>query len=113
MLFFSSLGPPWRPFIGNGPELRRLAKEYGGQHLAITELARRYDTEVVGLKLGKERVICVCSYATVRQVLTSDDYQGRPDNFFMKLRTMGTRKGKNQISGKYQVLRFCLNYCEN
>ncbi|KAH1003748.1 hypothetical protein HUJ04_003617 [Dendroctonus ponderosae] len=93
------LGPPWRPFIGNGPELRRLAKEYGGQHLAITELARRYDTEVVGLKLGKERVICVCSYATVRQVLTSDDYQGRPDNFFMKLRTMGTRKGITVADG--------------
>nr|UUB32680.1 cytochrome P450 CYP305F1 [Dendroctonus valens] len=92
-------GPPWRPFIGNGPELRKLAKEYGGQHLAFTELARRYDTEVVGLQLGKERVICVCSYATVRQVLTSDDYQGRPDNFFMKLRTMGTRKGITVTDG--------------
>lgn len=96
MLMF--LGPPWVPLIGNGPELRKLAKIFGGQHLAYAELARRFDTEVIGLKIGKEKAICVCSYATVHHVLTSDEFLGRPDNFFFRLRGLGTRKGKYSIS---------------
>ncbi|XP_066254630.1 uncharacterized protein [Euwallacea similis] len=93
-------GPSWKPLIGNGPELRQLAQTLGGQHLAFIELAKRYDTEVVGLKLGKERVICACSYSTVKQVLTSDEYLNRPVNFFMELRTMGTKKGITGADGE-------------
>ncbi|XP_050311649.1 uncharacterized protein LOC126747190 [Anthonomus grandis grandis] len=92
-------GPPWIPFIGNGPELRRLAKLHGGQHLALINLSRKYHTQVLGLKLGKERVACVCSYATVRHVLTSDQFQGRPDNFFFKLRCLGSRNGITGTEG--------------
>ncbi|CAG9763051.1 unnamed protein product [Ceutorhynchus assimilis] len=93
-------GPSWIPFIGNGPELRQLAKQCGGQHLAFSALASKFDTEVVGLKLGKENVICVCSYDTVKQVLTSQQYQGRPDNFFMRLRSFGLRKGITGVDGE-------------
>lgn len=33
-------------------------------------------------------------YDLVKEVLTRDDFNNRPDNFFMRLRCMGTRKGK-------------------
>lgn len=87
------LGPSWRPFIGHGPFLRKLSAQLGGQHFAFMELARRYQSDVLGFRLGRERVVCVSSYATVKQVLTCEEFHGRPDNFFMRLRTMGTRKG--------------------
>lgn len=86
-------GPSWRPFIGHGPSLRKLAAQLGGQHFAFMAMARQYQTDVLGLQLGRERVVCVCSYSTIKQVLTCEEYHGRPDNFFMRLRTMGTRKG--------------------
>lgn len=79
--------------MGNLPELRKLSKRLGGQHLALLELAKMYKTNVLGLKLGNDLVITVFSYATVKHVLTSEEYEGRPDNFFIRLRSMGTRKG--------------------
>ncbi|CAG9771581.1 unnamed protein product, partial [Ceutorhynchus assimilis] len=97
LLLFS--GPRWIPLIGHGPELRKLAKYYGGQHLAFEELSRRYDTNVVGLKLGQERIVCACSYQSVKQVMTSDEFLGRPDNFFFRLRTMGARLGITGTDG--------------
>lgn len=92
-------GPPWLPFIGNLQELKALARQFGGQHLAFLQLAKKYNTDVVSVKLGKEHVICVCSYATVKKVLTSEAYEGRPDNFFFRLRSMGTRKGITGTDG--------------
>ncbi|KAJ8934186.1 hypothetical protein NQ318_022687 [Aromia moschata] len=85
--------PKWLPFIGNLSELKKLSKELGGQHLALAALAKKYKTNVLGLKLGSEFVVTVFSYSVVRRVLTGHEYDGRPDNFFMRLRTMGTKKG--------------------
>lgn len=75
-------------------QLRKLSRALGGQHLALVELARQHKTNVLGLKLGGDYVVAVFSYPVIRTVLLEDEYDGRPDNFFIRLRTMGTRKGK-------------------
>lgn len=86
-------GPKWYPIVGNLPELKKLSKALGGQYLAFTELSKIYNTNVVGLKLGKELVTVVLSYPLVKEVLTKEEYEGRPKNFFIRLRSMGTNKG--------------------
>lgn len=91
-----SVGPSWLPFVGNLPQLRKLSRALGGQHLALVELARQYKTNVLGLKLGKDYVVVVFSYPLIRTVLLGEEYDGRPDNFFIRLRTMGTRKGMHR-----------------
>ena len=65
----------------------------GGQHHALQALAQKYKTDVLGLKLGNEHVVTVFSYPFVREVLTNDVYDGRPDNFFLKLRCLGKKNG--------------------
>ena len=84
----------WLPFIGNLHELKKLSKFLGGQHHALQELAHKYNTNVLGLKLGSEYIVTVFTYPLIREVLTSEEYQGRPDNFFLRLRCMGKRNGK-------------------
>lgn len=87
-------GPRWIPIFGNLFLLKHLSRKFGGQHLALSKLAEQYKTNVLGLKLGKDYAIAVFSYDLVRQVLTEEEYEGRPDSFFIRLRSMGTRKGK-------------------
>lgn len=84
-------GPTWWPHIGNTSQLRRAARELGGQHLVFEHWMRDYDSPVIGLKLGKEHVVVAMTYPMVRSVHTGLEYDGRPDNFFFRLRTMGTR----------------------
>lgn len=79
--------------MGNLPELKKLSRSLGGQHLALSKLAEKYKTNILGLKLGKDYVVTVFSYSVVRTVLVGEEYEGRPDNFFIRLRSMGTRKG--------------------
>lgn len=88
------------PIVGNFPLLKKLSKSLGGQHLALSHLAKKYNTKVLGLKLGPDYVIAVFSYDTIRTVLTGEEYDGRPDNFFMRLRSMGTKKGITGTDGE-------------
>lgn len=61
--------------------------------MALSYLANKFKTNVLGLKLGGDYVITVFSYPLVRTVFTSEEYDGRPNNFFIRLRCMGTRRG--------------------
>ncbi|CAH0547137.1 unnamed protein product [Brassicogethes aeneus] len=86
-------GPPWLPLVGNLRDLKKLSNSLGGQHLALQDMARRYNTNILGLKLGNDYVVTVFSYDIVKTVLMGEEFEGRPDNFFIRLRTMGTKKG--------------------
>lgn len=87
-------GPKWRfPLIGNSCMLRKLSKELKGQHKAFEYLCDKYNSPVIGFKLGTELVIYARSYEIVKQIHSRDEFDGRPDNFFLRLRTMGTRLG--------------------
>ncbi|KAK2574915.1 hypothetical protein KPH14_002606 [Odynerus spinipes] len=92
-------GPfPW-PFIGNQSLLRRLTREMGCQHLAFWELARRYRSDLIMLRLGAHDVVVVSGNKAVQKLLNSDDFTGRPWNEFIKLRNMGVRKGITMSDG--------------
>lgn len=73
--------------------LKKYVRETGGQHIALWKLAEEFSTNVLGLKLGADLVITVFTYDVVKRVLRSEDFESRPDNLFIRLRSMGSKKG--------------------
>uniref|UniRef100_A0A182UIL2 Cytochrome P450 n=1 Tax=Anopheles melas TaxID=34690 RepID=A0A182UIL2_9DIPT len=94
-------GPPWLPIVGNTPYIRKLARQYGGQHKVFELLGKTYRSDVIGLKLGREYVVVALNYPAVNEVHRNDVFTGRPDNFFIRLRTMGTRLGVTCTDGAF------------
>lgn len=93
-------GPRWLPVVGNSPQLRRLARAVGGTHRALAIWANTYSTSVLGLRLGGDYVVVLFGAKTVREALCREEFDGRPDNFFIRLRTMGSRMGITCTEGQ-------------
>ncbi|XP_063699788.1 probable cytochrome P450 305a1 [Culicoides brevitarsis] len=94
-------GPQWLPIVGNTPYVRSLARKVGGQHLAFEELSKLHKSPVLGLKLGTDLVVVALTYPIVKEVHNKEEFDGRPDNFFLRLRTMGTRLGITCTDGEH------------
>lgn len=88
------------PWMGNTYQLRKEARALGGQHLVFEKWSEEYNSNIVGLKLGNELVVVALSYPLVREVHLNEVFEGRPDNFFLRLRTMGTRLGITCTDGQ-------------
>ncbi|XP_069701146.1 methyl farnesoate epoxidase-like isoform X2 [Periplaneta americana] len=84
--------PPWLPLVGSFPDLRRACSEHRHLHAALGALAGRHETPVLGLRLSAPTVV-VFGHDLVRHVLTREEFDGRPDSFFIRLRAMGGRRG--------------------
>ncbi|KAL0279767.1 UNVERIFIED_CONTAM: hypothetical protein PYX00_001254 [Menopon gallinae] len=92
-------GPGWWPFVGNGFMLRKLARKLNGQHLALSKLAKDYGTSLLGLKLGGEYVVVGFTPSVVKEIMSRDEFIGRPDSFFLRLRCFGNREGVTGCDG--------------
>lgn len=71
--------------------LRKATKQYGSQIAVFRAWREKYNSNVIGLKLGNELVVVALTYPVIHEVHTNDAFDGRPDNFFLRLRTMGSR----------------------
>ncbi|KAJ8667478.1 hypothetical protein QAD02_009141 [Eretmocerus hayati] len=92
-------GPfPW-PFVGNVKQLRKLSQKLGGQHVALLELSRQYASPVFKLRLGRNDTFVVSGKQGIHTVLNSEEYEGRPWNYFIRLRNMGKKKGITMNDG--------------
>lgn len=87
-------GPSRLPIVGNTFLIKKLSQQLGGQYIALLKLSKDFKTDILGLKLGNQQYIVVFGRKLVQQVFTRDEFQGRPDGFFIRLRTMGARRGK-------------------
>lgn len=87
------IGPPWLPIVGNLLEFRRKLSFIGYHHLVWKEFSEEYG-KVVGLKMGRNLVVAVFGAEAVKEILTREEFDGRPDGFFFRLRTFGKRLGK-------------------
>ncbi|XP_012255527.2 methyl farnesoate epoxidase-like [Athalia rosae] len=85
-------GPRWLPFVGCFPHFYQLRSKYGYVHLAIRELAEKYGS-LTGIKLGKQRIVVVSTHDLIKKILTCDEFNGRPDGFFFRVRAFGERRG--------------------
>ncbi|KRT81982.1 cytochrome P450, partial [Oryctes borbonicus] len=86
-------GPKWYPVKGSVDVVKRYSMEHGGLHIALGKLARDHQTDILGLKLGQELVVVVFKYEIIRHIFKSEDFEFRPDNLFIRLRSMGTKRG--------------------
>ncbi|XP_070508546.1 probable cytochrome P450 305a1 [Chironomus tepperi] len=95
-------GPTWLvPFVGNSPYLRKLSRKLGGQHKAFEFLSKELKSPVFSLKLGTENVVVGMTHSIAKEIYSREEFDARPDNFFIRLRTMGTRLGITCTEGKY------------
>ncbi|XP_031626090.1 probable cytochrome P450 305a1 isoform X2 [Contarinia nasturtii] len=92
--------PQWLPIIGNTSLLRNETKKYGRQIDVFRVWKKLYNSSIIGLKLGRELVVVALDYSLIHKVHTSNEYDGRPDNFFLRLRTMGSRLGITCTDGE-------------
>ncbi|XP_046674335.1 methyl farnesoate epoxidase [Homalodisca vitripennis] len=92
-------GPKWLPIVGNSPIVKHLSILHGGFHNALMYLSQKYKTQILGLKLGKDLFVVVFSKDLIRQVFTQEEFQARPDSYFIRLRTMGIRRGITMTDG--------------
>ena len=94
-------GPFQWPLIGNVLLMKKLSKQYGGMHVALQYLAKKYKTSVLSLKLGSENTIVVFGKDTVQKVLFSDDFIGKDQghvSFMLPSRTPFVEVGKMLFS---------------
>ncbi|XP_050545535.1 probable cytochrome P450 305a1 isoform X2 [Daktulosphaira vitifoliae] len=93
-------GPRWIPFLGCTYQLTKLSSALGGQHKALENLRNQYNSDIIGLKLGHENVVVVYGNNLINEILHGEEFQGRPNNFFIRLRTMGKRLGITMTDGE-------------
>ncbi|XP_063986988.1 methyl farnesoate epoxidase-like isoform X2 [Diachasmimorpha longicaudata] len=94
----SFVGPTWYPLIGAFPAFHRLKKKYYYVHTVLEELSRQYGP-VLGIKLGREKFVVISGNELVKKAAARDDFNGRPDGFFFRVRAFGKRKGVLFIDG--------------
>lgn len=63
-------------------------------YLAAAALARNYGP-IIGLRVGKDRLVMVVGYDAIKEMLTKEELDGRPQGPFYETRTWGTRRGNN------------------
>lgn len=87
------LGPFSWPIFGNQFLMKRLIREFGGQHEAFLELSKRYASDVISVTMGNEKVLIVSGSKLCETILKNEEFDGRPWNEFIKLRNMGKKQG--------------------
>ncbi|XP_043286114.1 probable cytochrome P450 305a1 [Venturia canescens] len=92
-------GPFQWPIIGNLRFIRKLSRQYRGQHRAFIELSRRYSSNLISIAFGRSSIIVVSGFEDIQKVLTSEAFDGRPWNEFIKVRNMGLKKGISLADG--------------
>lgn len=86
-------GPNWLPVLGSMLEVRKLRQKTGYLYKAIAALSDVYGP-VVGVRVGKDMQVVCCRYDAIKEMLTKEEFDGRPRGPFYETRTWGTRRGK-------------------
>ncbi|GAB0089840.1 Probable cytochrome P450 305a1 [Sergentomyia squamirostris] len=96
-------GPRWLPIVGNTPEIRREARKLGGLHKVYAQWTEKYESPLLGMKMGGKLYVVGSTYDIVRDIHLREEFEGRPKNFFMRLRTMGSLRGIVCVDGPMWV----------
>ncbi|CAH1391662.1 unnamed protein product [Nezara viridula] len=92
-------GPIALPYFGNIITIKKLSKKFNGLQGAFIELSKQYRTDVLSVSMSGEYSVVVQGKELIDEVLRGDEFQGRPNNFFIKLRSMGARRGITMTDG--------------
>ncbi|CAK1553950.1 unnamed protein product [Leptosia nina] len=88
-------GPKWLPILGCAYEIQKVREKSGYLYKCIREISNKYsyDGHMVGIKIGKDRIVLVNSYEANKEMLYNEDIDGRPKGIFYQARTWGESKG--------------------
>ncbi|KAL0267964.1 UNVERIFIED_CONTAM: hypothetical protein PYX00_010079 [Menopon gallinae] len=102
-------GPVWYPIIGCHFEIKLLSKKLGFHYLVLETLSKNYGP-VVGLRLGRDRIVLISKQEHVKKILLREEFDGRPDGFFFRMRSFQKRLGVVFVDGTHfqEQKRFCL-----
>lgn len=73
--------------------MARIRQETGYLFKTCSKLYEKYGP-VVGLKIGKDRIVVLNDLESMRAMLTNDSCDGRPTGPIYEARTWGARRGK-------------------
>lgn len=79
--------------VGSFLVFYRILREVHFTHLAWQRLREQYGP-LVGLRLGKDRIVLVSGYPLVKEILSKEECEGRSDGFLFRLRAFGKRLGE-------------------
>uniref|UniRef100_A0A336LKB5 CSON011448 protein n=1 Tax=Culicoides sonorensis TaxID=179676 RepID=A0A336LKB5_CULSO len=85
------LGPKWLPILGS-----MFCK-------AIEQIASQYQNNkgLLGLKIGKDRIVLAISNESLREMMLNEDLDGRPTGPFYETRTWNLRRGVLLTDGEF------------
>lgn len=79
--------------MGNFFDMKRLVAETKFHYQAWNRLAKLYGP-IVGIRLGlSDPMIIVSGKEAVTKMLNKEEFDGRPDGFLFRHRTLGVRRG--------------------
>lgn len=84
-------GPNWLPIIGSMLTVAKERKRAKYLFTATSEMSK--DKGLVGLRLGKDKVVVVVGAQVLKEFHTNDDLSGRPIGPFYEMRTWGKKHG--------------------
>lgn len=107
-------GPKWIPVLGCAIEVHKLRDKTGYLYKTVKELSKLYcnDGPVIGLRIGKDRIVMVNGLEANKEMLYNEDIDGRPKGIFYQTRTWGERLGVLLTDGELwrEQRRFLLKH---
>uniref|UniRef100_A0A0K8SBH9 Cytochrome P450 305a1 n=2 Tax=Lygus hesperus TaxID=30085 RepID=A0A0K8SBH9_LYGHE len=92
-------GPFKLPLLGNNSLMAKYCVKYKGMHNGLLRLCEKFSTDILMIRLNGDDVVVVQSEGLIDQVCTREEFQARPDTFFIRHRSMGTRNGITMTDG--------------
>ncbi|GBP41037.1 Farnesoate epoxidase [Eumeta japonica] len=98
-------GPKYWPIVGNLISVWLKLRTLKCHHVVWSYWLRQYG-DIIGLKLGNVNVVVVSGEKLIREVLTRQVFDGRPDGIFYTARSFGKKLGIVFSDGRsWQTLR--------
>lgn len=88
-------GPVWLPVIGSALAVAKSRRETGMLIKGIRKIVEETKgaEDVIGLKIGKDKVVFAVSTDSLIEFFMNPDLDGRPNGIFYETRTWNLRRG--------------------
>jgi methyl farnesoate epoxidase / farnesoate epoxidase len=100
-------GPSWIPVLGSAIPISKARKATGMLVKGVRKISEEMNiSDLIGFKVGKDRVVFVYSTEAIMEMFTNQDIDGRPFGPFYETRTWNQRLGIVLTDGgEYCVLK--------
>lgn len=88
-------GPSWLPIIGSAMAIHKERIRTGMLCKGTIDLARQYKNSngAIGFKVGKDKLVVAVTSDAILEMMSNEDFDGRPTGPFFETRTWGLRRG--------------------